>query len=131
MPLVLRLERKVRRSPDEATEGGTPQVAQTAGLQANKEGGGSLAQKLADALCMGQRNRTPKHVRHRTWQSERKVGVGQNKTSVLVVNRKRCRLPAPNVELSGHRRYDARPWLAKMYNVPPTRAWWHAVGAPP
>jgi hypothetical protein len=34
------------------------------------------------------------------------------------------------VELNGRRRHDARPWLAKMYKVPPTRAWWHAVGAP-
>jgi hypothetical protein len=51
MPLVLRLERKVRRSPDEATEGCVPQVAQTASLLANKEGGGSLVRKLADALC--------------------------------------------------------------------------------
>jgi hypothetical protein len=45
--------------------------------------------------------------------------------------RRRRVLVPPNVELSGHQRYDARPWLAKMYNVPPTRAWWHAVGAPP
>jgi hypothetical protein len=97
MPLVLRLERKVRRSPAEATAGCKPQVVQTASLQANKEGGGSLERKLAEALCLNQRNRTQKHVRHRTWQSERKVGVGQNKTPVLAANRKRCRLPAPNV----------------------------------
>ena len=25
---------------------------------------------------------------------------------------------------------DARPGLAKMYRVPPDRAWWPAVGAP-
>ena len=37
---------------------------------------------------------------------------------------------APNVELSGPRRQDARPGLAKMYRVPPDRAWWPAVGAP-
>ena len=36
----------------------------------------------------------------------------------------------PNVELTGRRRQDARPWLAKMYRVPPDRAWWPAVGAP-
>ena len=36
----------------------------------------------------------------------------------------------PNVELSGRQRQDARPGLAKMYRVPPDRAWWHAVGAP-
>ena len=32
-------------------------------------------------------------------------------------------------ELSWHRRWDARPGLAKMYRVPPARAWWPAVGA--
>ena len=36
----------------------------------------------------------------------------------------------PNVELSGRQRQDARPGLAKMYRVPPDRAWWPAVGAP-
>ena len=35
-----------------------------------------------------------------------------------------------NVELSGRRRQDARPGMAKMYRVPPDRAWWPAVGAP-
>ena len=29
-------------------------------------------------------------------------------------------------EVSRHRRWDARPGLAKMYRVPPARAWWHA-----
>ena len=33
-------------------------------------------------------------------------------------------------ELSGRRRQDARPGLAKMYTVLPARAWWPAVGAP-
>ena len=33
-------------------------------------------------------------------------------------------------ELSGRRRQDARPGLAKMYRIPPDRAWWPAVGAP-
>ena len=33
-------------------------------------------------------------------------------------------------ELSGRQRQDARPGLAKMYRVPPDRAWWPAVGAP-
>ena len=33
-------------------------------------------------------------------------------------------------ELSWHRRWDARPGLAKMYRVPPDRAWWPAAGAP-
>ena len=33
-------------------------------------------------------------------------------------------------ELSGRRRQDAKPGLAKMYRVPPDRAWWPAVGAP-
>ena len=35
-----------------------------------------------------------------------------------------------HVELSGRQRQDARPGLAKMYRVPPDRAWWPAVGAP-
>ncbi len=33
-------------------------------------------------------------------------------------------------ELSGRRRQATRPGLAKMYRVPPDRAWWPAVGAP-
>ncbi len=33
-------------------------------------------------------------------------------------------------ELTGRQRRDARPGLAKMYRVPPDRAWWPAVGAP-
>ena len=33
-------------------------------------------------------------------------------------------------ELSGRRRYDARPAKQIMYTVPASRAWWHAVGAP-
>jgi hypothetical protein len=33
-------------------------------------------------------------------------------------------------ELTRHQRRDARPGLAKMYRVPPDRAWWPAVGAP-
>ena len=33
-------------------------------------------------------------------------------------------------ELRGRQRWDARPGLAKMYRVPPGRAWWPAVGAP-
>ena len=33
-------------------------------------------------------------------------------------------------ELSGRQRQDAKPGLAKMYRVPPDRAWWPAVGAP-
>lgn len=31
------------------------------------------------------------------------------------------------VELSGRRRQDASPRLAKMYRVPPDQAWWPAV----
>ena len=43
----------------------------------------------------------------------------------------RARLPgALTFELSGRQRQDARPGLAKMYRVPPDRAWWPAVGAP-
>jgi len=33
-------------------------------------------------------------------------------------------------ELRGRRRRDARPGLARMYRVPPDRAWRPAVGAP-
>ena len=33
-------------------------------------------------------------------------------------------------ELTGRQRRDGRPGLAKMYRVPPDRAWWPAVGAP-
>jgi hypothetical protein len=33
-------------------------------------------------------------------------------------------------ELNGSQRQDARPGLAKMYSVPPGRAWWPAVGSP-
>ena len=40
------------------------------------------------------------------------------------------RLRRLTFELSGRRRQDARPGLAKMYRVPPDRAWWPAVGAP-
>ena len=40
------------------------------------------------------------------------------------------RLCGLTFELSGRRRQDARPGLAKMYRVPPDRAWWPAVGAP-
>ena len=39
-------------------------------------------------------------------------------------------LDALTFEISGRRRQDARPGLAKMYRVPPSRAWWPAVGAP-
>jgi hypothetical protein len=38
-----------------------------------------------------------------------------------------CRL---TFELTGLQREDARPGLAKMYRVPPDRAWWPAVAAP-
>ena len=33
-------------------------------------------------------------------------------------------------ELGRHQRCDARARMAKMYRVPPDRAWWPAVGAP-
>ena len=41
-----------------------------------------------------------------------------------------ARLCGLTFELSGRQRQDARPGLAKMYRVPPDRAWWPAVGAP-
>jgi len=34
------------------------------------------------------------------------------------------------LELSNRLRQDAKPGLAKMYRVPPDRAWWPAVDAP-
>ena len=40
------------------------------------------------------------------------------------------RLCGLTFELRRGRRQDARPGLAKMYRVPPDRAWWRAVGAP-
>ena len=40
------------------------------------------------------------------------------------------RLRGLTFEVSGRRRQDARPGLAKMYHVPPDRAWRPAVGAP-
>jgi hypothetical protein len=33
-------------------------------------------------------------------------------------------------ELTGQQRQAARPGAVKMYTVPPTQAWWPAVGAP-
>ena len=37
-------------------------------------------------------------------------------------------LRGPTFEVRRDRRRDARPGLAKMYRVPPDRAWWPAVG---
>jgi len=39
-------------------------------------------------------------------------------------------LVLPNAELTGRRRQDAKPGLARMYRVPPDRAWWPAVDGP-
>jgi hypothetical protein len=33
-------------------------------------------------------------------------------------------------ELSGRRRQDTKPLPAKMYRIPPPRAWWPVLGAP-
>ncbi len=44
--------------------------------------------------------------------------------------RKCAHLCGLTFELSGRQRQDARPGLAKMYRVPPDRAWWPAVDAP-
>jgi hypothetical protein len=41
-----------------------------------------------------------------------------------------CLLRGLTFELTGRQRQDARPGLAKMYRVPPGRAWWPAVGSP-
>jgi hypothetical protein len=62
MPLVLRLERKVRRSPAEATAVCTPQVVQNASLPTDKEGGGSPAQKHACGICLDQHSYVPKRA---------------------------------------------------------------------
>ena len=61
-----------------------------------------------------------------------------NTMSSAVLRRGRCfrglgghgALCALTFELSGRRRRDARPGPAKMYRVPPDRAWWPAGGAP-
>ena len=45
------------------------------------------------------------------------------------MRREGCFVCSLTFELSWHRRWDARPGLAKMYRVPPDRAWWPAVGA--
>ena len=39
-------------------------------------------------------------------------------------------IAAPNAELTGRRRKDAKPGPQTMYRVPAARAWWPAVGAP-
>ena len=49
---------------------------------------------------------------------------------LLLANPRSWRLCGLTFELSGRRRQDARPGLAKMYTVLPARAGWHAVGAP-
>ena len=41
-----------------------------------------------------------------------------------------CSLCGLTFEVSGRRRQDAKPELAKMYRVPPAWAWWPAGGAP-
>ena len=68
----------------------------------------------------------------------RACAVLTNTMSPAVSRRGRCfrgvggygALCALTFELSGRRRQDAKPGLAKMYRVPPDRAWWPAVGAP-
>ena len=47
-----------------------------------------------------------------------------------VVTRNSLAFRGLTFELSGRQRQDAKPGLAKMYRVPPDRAWWPAVGAP-
>jgi hypothetical protein len=56
--------------------------------------------------------------------------VGDGVEFILGVDRQVGALGQVTFELTGHRRWDARPGLAKMYRVPPDRAWWPAVGAP-
>jgi hypothetical protein len=54
-----------------------------------------------------------------------------NRTSPCI--RRKCSmfgLCGLTFELTGRQRWDARPGLARMYRVPPDRAWWPAVGAP-
>jgi hypothetical protein len=62
MPLVLRLERKVRRSPAEATAVCKPQVVQNASLPTDKKGGGSLAPKRAWRICWDQHRCMPERA---------------------------------------------------------------------
>ena len=70
----------------------------------------------------------PLEAARTTTKVDYKLGVDVNRlrTDVFVLRILRCL----TFELSGRRRQDARPGLAKMYCVPPDRAWWPAVGAP-
>ncbi len=50
--------------------------------------------------------------------------------SVKLLARQHLALCGLTFELRGQQRWGARPGLAKMYPVPPDRAWWPAAGAP-
>jgi hypothetical protein len=97
MPLVLRLERKVRRSPAEATAVCTPQVVQNASLPTDKEGGGSPAQKHACSICLSCHRSMPKRCPTEANETRRAATRGNTKTPDLVAHRKSSRMPAPNV----------------------------------
>ena len=65
------------------------------------------------------------HQLHADGRCARAPGLG-----IWLLDRSTCELRCLTFELSGRRRQGARPGLAKMYRVPPDRAWWPAVGAP-
>ena len=81
----------------------------------------------------GSRRRRRRHGRLRTDEACEELRVLSIDSPTLHggLERLNCgRFCALTFELSGRRRQDARPGLAKMYRVPPDRAWWPAVGAP-
>ena len=63
-------------------------------------------------------------------RSNRGLCLANAKPRSCILDKRRSRLRGLTFELSGRRRQDARPGLAKMYRVPPDRAWWPAVDAP-
>jgi hypothetical protein len=80
--------------------------------------------------------RTAKHCAaladQRAWRRPRRGGVFEASALARAGLRTYDIACSPGLtfELSGRQRQDARPGLAKMYRVPPARAWWPAVGAP-
>ena len=58
------------------------------------------------------------------------MGVSVQRGALYEVGAGQWFLRCLTFELPGRQRRGARPGLAKMYRVPPDRAWWPAVGAP-
>ena len=79
----------------------------------------------AEAACRHTGDRSPApRGSNRNWC------IADAKARSCILDKERSRLRGLTFELSGRQRQDARPGLAKMYRVPPDRAWWPAVGAP-